>query len=516
MGIADFLALGSVADPSLAAQAGGLFLAPFIHENIAIVSAAILITSHQLPRWIALASLYCGMTTSDLALYGAGALARRNRRVRNLLFNRGDRRLSALLSNNMELAVIAARLVPGMILPSYVACGWVGLPFRRFFVLCLVSAAIYLPIALALALAFGEATTRYFGYWAWAGLILPLTAAGFIGSRVLGRRTSGQINDRQLEAFSEKDAAELKEFPPALGGSPVQTMLPVSRRPYSRFEFWPGFLFYTPVYLFIAWQALRRRGLALAALANPAMENGGLWGESKSALLACMGEGGRKQLAPYIVHRRSDPRRTADDVAHILARCEEANIGFPFVAKPDVGCQGNGVRIIANTSALCDYVRAFPSGQSLMVQHLIDKPGEAGIFYIRHPAEARGRVSSMTLKFAPHITGDGVSTIEQLVGADPRARRVMELCLKPLNGERQRVPAKDEPVRLVFVGNHCKGAIFRDGSAFVTPALARWIDDIAREIPGFHFGRFDLRFASLADLQMARNLTIIEYNCSPS
>src|SRR5579871_2819687 len=246
---ADLLALGSIADPSLAAQAGGLFLAPFIHENIAIVSAAILITGHQLPRWIALACLYCGMTTSDLALYGAGALARRNRHVRNFLFNRGDQRLSTLLSDNMELAVIAARLVPGMILPSYVACGWAGLPFRRFFVLCLVSAAIYLPIALTLALAFGEATTRYFGYWAWAGLILPLAAAGLIGTRMLARRSAGE---RQLDVCSAEDAADMNELPPALGTLPAETTLAASRRPYSPFEFWPGFLFYTPVYLYIA------------------------------------------------------------------------------------------------------------------------------------------------------------------------------------------------------------------------------------------------------------------------
>jgi hypothetical protein len=390
--------------------------------------------------------------------------------------------------------------------------GWAGLPFRRFFVLCLASAAIYMPIALGLALAFGEATTRYFGYWAWAGLILPLLAAGLIGSRLFKKRASAQADDQPLASGREDDTAELKELPPALGNFPVEQTLPASRRPYSLFEFWPGFVFYTPVYLYIAWQALRRRGLALPALANPTMENGGLWGESKSALLACMGENGRKWLAPYIVHRRSDANRIAHDVQQILVRCEAAAIGFPLVAKPDLGCQGNGVQIIASASALRDYVAAFPPGESLMVQQLIDKPGEAGIFYMRHPAEANGRVSSMTLKFAPGITGDGISTIEQLVRADPRARRVAQLYLKPRNGEKDRIPARGEPVRLVFVGNHCKGSIFRDGSSFVTPALARWIDDIAQGIPGFHFGRFDLRFSSLADLQAAKDLTIIEFN----
>src|SRR4029077_16452414 len=177
-----------------------------------------------------------------------------------------------------------ARFVPGMIFPSYVACGWAGLPFRRFFVLCLASAAIYLPLALALAQAFGEATTHYFGYWAWAGLILPLAAAGLIGSRLRARDTQ----PRPI-ALPEGSAREAGAAPGASRSAPSQkrpaeSVLPESRRPYSFFEFWPGFVFFTPVYLYLAWQGLRHRSLPLPALANPAMENGGLWGESKRQL----------------------------------------------------------------------------------------------------------------------------------------------------------------------------------------------------------------------------------------
>ena len=42
--------------------------------------------------------------------------------------------------------------------------------------------------------------------------------------------------------------------------------------------------------------------------------------------------------------------RDAWDVEQILVHCEAASIGFPFVAKPDLGCQGNGVQIIASAS----------------------------------------------------------------------------------------------------------------------------------------------------------------------
>ncbi len=56
------------------------------------------------------------------------------------------------------------------------------------------------------------------------------------------------------------------------------------------------------------------------------------------------------------------------------------------------------------------------------------------------------------------------------------------------------VPAAGEVVPLVFTGNHCKGSIFVNGADRITPALTRQVDAIARDIPGFHFGRIDVRF----------------------
>jgi hypothetical protein len=67
-------------------------------------------------------------------------------------------------------------------------------------------------------------------------------------------------------------------------------------------------------------------------------------------------------------------------------------------------------------------------------------------------------------------------------------------------------------VALVDIGNHCRGAVFRDGRALVTPALAERIDTIARAVPGFFFGRFDLRAPSLEAFQRGEGLRVIELN----
>jgi len=96
--------------------------------------------------------------------------------------------------------------------------------------------------------------------------------------------------------------------------------------------------------------------------------------------------------------------------------------------------------------------------------------------------------------------------------ADPRAGRIAHLYLERLAGGLDDTPRKGEPVRLVFVGNHCKGSLFRDGTMHATPALTAVIETLARAIPEFHFGRIDVRFPSIASLRRGERLRVIEIN----
>ncbi len=74
----------------------------------------------------------------------------------------------------------------------------------------------------------------------------------------------------------------------------------------------------------------------------------------------------------------------------------------------------------------------------MLLQKYVPEPGEAGLFYIRYPHEAEGRITSLTLKFAPCVTGDGRSTLETLVRADTRAGKVPQLYLRRLAARRKR------------------------------------------------------------------------------
>lgn len=275
--------------------------------------------------------------------------------------------------------------------------------------------------------------------------------------------------------------------------------------PVSHFEFWPGWLFYTPIVAQWVLLGLRYGDFSLPTAANPRIEVGGLCGESKSAILDQIAPAQRDLVAPYVC-------LPATDAAAAEAAMASAGLTWPVIAKPDIGCNGTGVRLLADRAALERYLREYPPGAPLVLQHFVTDEGEAGIFYVRHPDEAQGRITSLTFKQPPVVVGDGRSTLEALVLADPRAGLIPEMYLPRLGARRSDVPAAGERVRLVLVGNHCKGSIFHDGSGEITAALTRRIDAFLRALPDFHFGRIDVRFASVAALRRGEGFTVIEIN----
>ena len=118
----------------------------------------------------------------------------------------------------------------------------------------------------------------------------------------------------------------------------------------------------------------------------------------------------------------------------------------------------------------------------------------------------------MTLKYPPEVTGDGTSSIRALIRTNARLEAVSHILLPKLGAKAERVPGPGERVQLVFVGNHCRGSIFRNGAHVVTPALQARIDEIAQAIPELYFGRFDMRYESLAALRRGEGFKIIEIN----
>jgi membrane protein DedA with SNARE-associated domain len=159
---------------SSATEALALFLVPLLHEDVAIVAAALLIAAHRLSLGVAVPSLYGGMISRDLLLYGLGAFARRSSKARELLISPRIQHLARWVRGRMVRVIVIARVVPGLMFPAYIACGWFGLSFKRYAAVTIAVTAVYLPVVLTFGTLFGRLALDRVGNWAWIGLALPL------------------------------------------------------------------------------------------------------------------------------------------------------------------------------------------------------------------------------------------------------------------------------------------------------------------------------------------------------
>lgn len=198
------------------------------------------------------------------------------------------------------------------------------------------------------------------------------------------------------------------------------------------------------------------------------------------------------------------------DLKSIVNAIAENSIYFPLIAKPDIGLRGSGVKKINTVAELKNYSEK--AKFDFLLQDLIPFKKEFGIFYVRHPLEEKGKITGIVSKEFLIVTGDGTSTIEDLICKTPRFHLQLEVLKEEYGDQLQRVLPKDEVLNLVPFGNHCRGAKFLDGSNLITPKLTATIDEIAQQIPEFYFGRFDIMYNNFEELERGENFQIVELN----
>jgi hypothetical protein len=255
------------------------------------------------------------------------------------------------------------------------------------------------------------------------------------------------------------------------------------------------------------WLACRYRSLNLPSAVNPGITSGGLIGEGKLEYFQAMGPLARARTATFIA-LTNRLGMTDDELGQRLAA---AGLAFPLMVKPDLGLCGYGVRKVDTLADLQTYLGGFPRDEVVVVQRYLTDEGEAGIFYTRDRATTRGRIIGLALRHYPRVSGDGVHTLRQLIERDPRARRLLTT-LHECPRELQRIPASGEDVRVATIGSYRVGGLYRQGDHLITPALTAAIEAIAQDMPGFHGGRFDVRFHAREDFLTKAEFTIIEVN----
>lgn len=480
---------------SIVVQVLIVFLATLVHEDSAIISGAYLMHSQGMTMAVAMTTLMSGVIAGDLGIYGLGILAARVVPLRRFVLARVTPSRRDWLDRNLMSTLVACRIAPGLLFPTFLTCGFLSVPFRRFALGVVGTAVVYVPIMLLAVLAVGEDVIERLGVWGWGALLLGMIGIGAMRKRLWPARHA--------------PLPEVLPLPPTHPGMPPLSRAQVRVAPSEEIPVIP---YYVPVALQWLWLALRYRSLTLPTAANPSIEAGGLLGESKAACLSLAGA----QARPFVATWAAVTRIPGDDLAPSLAAARAAlaaaGLDYPFIVKPDIGWRGFGVRLVRNEDELAEYLAAYPQGETLLLQEFLPWPGEAAIFWLRRPGAERGEIFSLTLRYFPFVVGDGIATIRQLIETCPRMSwKAAELCAG--NADRlDQVPADGECVRLAVVGSNRVAGLYIDGISHATPALTERMDQLCGDLKDFHFGRLDVRFESIERLREGEGFKVVEIN----
>ncbi len=270
-------------------------------------------------------------------------------------------------------------------------------------------------------------------------------------------------------------------------------------------EYWSSAVLYLPVLPYLVFLWLKARSFFFFNAANPGIKNGGFLMESKWEI------DGDAPIDFFPETLLVNPAESFLTVYKTVMK----RFNFPFIAKPDIGGKGKGVAILHNKEQLEAYHQCCPV--AYIVQEKINYALEAGIFYVRLPAEKKGRITGIVQKEFVQVTGNGHDCIYQLLQQNSRYFLQIKSLQKIIDAAtmQQILPAGKTKL-LVDIGNHARGSYFINAAQRINPTLTAVIDKCCQRFPGFYFGRLDIRFNSWEQLEQGEQFAIIELNGSGS
>jgi hypothetical protein len=268
-----------------------------------------------------------------------------------------------------------------------------------------------------------------------------------------------------------------------------------------RYEFWPFWLFYLPMYFYGLCLALRAGSFTYFTAANPGMKYGGAFDVRKYDILTLI----NPDLTPMGISIRHDI--STDDLTALM---KESGLVFPLIVKPDIGERGIGVELVDDLTTLQIYL-ARQKG-NMILQEYISWPLELGVLYYRYPDGSGEEVTSVTIRDFLSVRGDGQTTLQKLMKEKNRVQLNRKHLLGKYKDRLNEIIPEGEKIVLEPIGNHNRGTCFRNGNRLINDQMLRVFSGIATNIPGFDYGRFDVKAKSLDDLYQVKNIRILELN----
>jgi uncharacterized protein YcgL (UPF0745 family) len=255
------------------------------------------------------------------------------------------------------------------------------------------------------------------------------------------------------------------------------------------------------MYFYGLFLAMRAGSFMYFSATNPFMKYGGVMGESKYKVLRAI----PRCYVPKTVFVHAPISSDG-----LMALLQKEELPFPIIIKPDVGERGRDVELIHSRSELHEYLKT--RNFDLIVQQYIPDEMEFGILYHKVPGNKKGKVTSIVRKGFLTVTGDGKSTLRELINREIRAAKRAQYLHVKHRSHIDSVPSMGSKTVLEPIGNHSRGTTFLNANDMINSEINRVFDRIASQIEGYYYGRFDLKVPSEEDLYCGKNIKIFELN----
>lgn len=267
------------------------------------------------------------------------------------------------------------------------------------------------------------------------------------------------------------------------------------------YEYWPYWLFFLPLVPYWIYLSVKAKSLTYFTAANPGIIHGGVFGESKIDIL--------KKIEPKY-HPATLFFKVSATLPEVISRIQQASLNFPMIIKPDVGERGAEVEKIESETELAHYFER--NNQEFIIQEFVDFDIELGVLYYKLPITGSSGIISIVQKEFLGVTGNGISTIREILKGNERAKLQMATLEEKHGAHLNDILPKGAYENLQPIGNHCLGTKFLSGQHLINSELVSVFDEISHGIEGFNFGRFDLKVSSIEDLYAGKNIKVMELN----
>jgi len=154
-------ALAGMAAPAVIA--GVLALTTLLLEDLAIAAGVALATQGVISWELSLLAVGGGIALGDLGLYAMGMGATRVPWLRKRYVGDKSTWAREQIVRRLPSAVLLARVVPGLRLATYTACGFVRVPFAPFTAWVILAVTLWTVGLYGLSAAIGQALAKHLG-----------------------------------------------------------------------------------------------------------------------------------------------------------------------------------------------------------------------------------------------------------------------------------------------------------------------------------------------------------------